>query len=256
VKVAAFIPARGGSKRVPGKNLAMVGNEALVARACTAAREAGCSVVVSTDSDKIALHVTDISELRSPLSTVTRYGYEIHHRPAQLASDHAQIEDAIAHWWVRCDDKPDVLVLLQPTSPFRTAEHVREALQLLEATHADSVIGVTTGHEAHFAGRLKPRSEQRDCNCRDATCSPIDKWFDWQPFSPFDAKSRPRTQDLSPRGHENGAIYVTRREAWEKSCNRVSGHVVAYPMNRWEGFDIDTPDDLAVAQALAEARGW
>ena len=163
----------------------------------------------------------------------------MHTRPPQLATDHAQIEDAIAHWWTRLDDKPDAVVLLQPTSPFRTAEHVREALRLLEVTGADSVVGVTVGHEHHFAGRMKPRDGEP-------------AWYDFQPFRDVTAR-RPRTQDLAPRGAENGALYAFTRAHWERTGDRMGGHMVALPMTRWEGLDVDDEQDLTVANALVAA---
>lgn len=247
LRVAAFIPARGGSKRVPGKNLQCVGKTSLLVRAMSAALGADCDdVVVSTDDAAIAEHV-DFLGIGSPRR------FSVHARPAQLATDHAQIENAMQHWWVRLDgEKPDVIVLLQPTSPFRTADHVRMALALLQTSGADSVIGVTAGHESHFAGRLKPRELEK-----------LGPWgfparivfHDWQPFSPFAVSERPRTQDLAPRGVENGSLYVTTRAAWERSGARVSGHTVALPMTWIEGLDIDTMEDLAAARAIAEGMG-
>lgn len=244
MRAVAFIPARGGSKRVPGKNLREVGGVSLVERAVWAALGADIDAVVSTDDDEVSKRVAGLANLnvntgRGPHVGTVKNVCRIHERPTQLATDHAQIETAIAHWWTRLDDKPDAIVLLQPTSPFRTAAHVREALRLLEVTGADSVVGVTVGHEHHFAGRLKPR---------DGTPT----WFDWQPFRD-PGETRPRTQDLPPRGHENGSIYVTRRSAWEASGLRMSGYIVALPMTRVEGWDVDTEEDLAICNALVTA---
>lgn len=253
MRVAAFIPARGGSKRVPGKNLAVVGGVSLVVRAGLTAVDGGVDDVwISTDSEEIAEHVHMVN---APL--------RVHMRPAPLASDHAQIESAIAHWYTRLDTKPDVIVLLQPTSPFRTAEHVRAALALLAATGCDSVIGVTQSHAPHFAGRMKPRETasyhclktgHNENNC--SLCTPRCAWYEWQPFAPLaSADARPRTQDLPPRGWENGSLYVTRREAWERSGMRVSGNIAALPMSWVSGLDIDTQEDLDAARALAEGLG-
>ena len=268
MRAVAFIPARGGSKRVPGKNLREVGGMPLLARAINAGLgimpvddvvsvEACASVVVSTDDDGIWNVAHDMAVDR-------------HERPPQLASDHAQIEDALSHWWTRLDDKPDAIVLLQPTSPFRTAAHVREALRLLEVTGADSVVGVTVGHEPHFAGRLKPReldvpatmAEECTAGCRCIRASDgrwvrgaggsdptVRQWFDFQPFRDVTA-DRPRTQDLRPMGTENGALYAFTREHWERTGNRMGGHMVALPMTRLEGLDVDTEEDLAIANAL------
>lgn len=246
-RCVAFIPARGGSKRVPGKNLREVGGVSLVGRACDAAVQAGIHhVVVSSDDDAI---LNDSSGAEGGRWQPMRY--ERHHRPPQLATDHAQIETAIAHWWHRLDDKPDVIVLLQPTSPFRTAAHVREALRLLEATGADSVVGVTVGHEHHFAGRLKPREFCRSGAILYDTEERA-RWFDFAPFRDVSG-DRPRTQDLRPMGAENGSLYAFTRAHWERTGNRMGGHMVALPMDRWSGLDIDDETDLAVANALCAA---
>ena len=234
MKVAAFIPARGGSKRVPLKNLAEVGGRTLLQRAidCASLGRVCGDVTVSTDDPYIAAHAVN-----------THW----HVRPPALASDHAQIEAAIAHWWVRLTYKPDVVVLLQPTSPFRTAEHVRRALVLLEMTGADCVVGVTVGHAGHFAGRLKPRE-------MEPSASGHADWYEWQPFrSP--TEPRPRTQDLQPRGHENGALYAFTRAHWERTGNRMGGRMVALPMTWIEGLDVDTQEDLEAARAIDEGMG-
>ena len=230
--VLAFIPARGGSKRLPGKNLAMVGGCPLVGRAVVSASYCD-RVVVSTDSEEVW------QAARPSLTAFATIGvHERHERPAPLASDSAQIEDALAHWWTRAAEKPDVVVLLQPTSPLRTAQHVREAVQLLRDTDADSVVSVTLGHEHHFAGRLKPRDD-------------LGGAMEWSPFRDVLAE-RPRTQDLRPVGAENGAIYVFTRRHWERTSNRLGGRMVAYPMDRWHSIDVDTEEDLRVARLLAE----
>lgn len=244
MKAYAFIPARAGSKRVPGKNLREVGGVSLVERAVWTAFGADLDATVSTDDAEVSRLCSRMASIAVNTGPGVHIGTvnnvcRIHERPPHLATDHAQIEAAIAHWWTRLDDKPDAIVLLQPTSPFRTSAHVREALRLLEATGADSVVGVTVGHEHHFAGRLKPRDG-------------APAWFDWHPFRD-PSETRPRTQDLAPRGHENGSIYVTRRAAWEASGLRMSGHIVALPMTRVEGWDVDTEEDLAVANALVAA---
>ncbi len=238
----AFVPARGGSKRLPGKNLAMVGDRTLLQRAINAGYDGWCDeVFVSTDDSVISFAAQcDMAQ--------------IHDRPPQLASDHAQIESAIAHWWVRLDEKPDVIVLLQCTSPFRTSHHIREAVGLLKRGVCDSVVGVTAGHGPHFAGRLKPREpEDMACPCFD--CATDDRWFDFQPFRDLDAMARPRTQDMRPMGTENGSLYAFTREHWEKTGNRMGGRMAAVRMSWIEGLDIDDERDLAAARAIAEGMG-
>jgi CMP-N,N'-diacetyllegionaminic acid synthase len=240
MRVAAFIPARGGSKRVPRKNLAMVGDRTLLQRAIDCAHQGApnAPVYVSTDDREIG-----------DAAGAWGRGVRVHHRPAQIASDHAQIETAMAHWWVRLETKPDVVVLLQPTSPFRTAAHVRAAIDLLIGANLDSVVGVTVSHAPHFAGRLKPREGEPSGGGPQL-------WYEWQPFSPVvSAASRPRTQDLPPRGWENGSLYAFTAEHWERTGNRLGGRMGALPMTWIEGMDVDTVEDLEAARAIAERMG-
>jgi CMP-N-acetylneuraminic acid synthetase len=146
-------------------------------------------------------------------------------------------------------------VLLQPTSPFRTSEHVKAAIALLQRTSADTVVGVTRSSAPHFAGRLKPRDTP---GWHETPCgtSPGVPFYEWQPFGlPSAAWARPRTQDLPPRGWENGAVYAFTREHWEKTGNRLGGFSVALPMDWISGLDIDTVEDLEAARALAEGLG-
>jgi CMP-N,N'-diacetyllegionaminic acid synthase len=266
VDVLCFIPARAGSKRIVHKNGQLVGGRSLLHRAMDGVFDASCesdhaiACMVSTDDGALAAHALDRAR-RHMLDTYPFDGqhsmgdvdaalvgeYALHQRPPALASDHAQIEAAMAHAWTRLERKPDVLAMLQPTSVFRKARHILEALRLLEVTGADSVIGVTASHDSHFAGRLKPRE------VGNGLCAG-EPWFEWQPHAPM-GHDRPRTQDLPPRGTDNGSLYVTRRKAWETSELRTSGVTVALPMSRIEGWDIDTIEDLEAARAMAEGMG-
>lgn len=239
VRVAAFIPARGGSKRIERKNLADVGGSSLLARAIRSAEEACSWIVVSSDDAEIRCVAREEG------------ADEMHARPPALASDHAQIETAISHWYTRLDEKPDVIVLLQPTSPFRTAAHVRAAIDMLATITLDSVVGVVQSHHPHFAGRLKPRETPDETTA--STHSHGVPFFEWQPFAP--AGDRPRTQDLAPRGHECGAIYAFTRSWWERSGQRMGGRMAALPLTWIEGLDIDTPEDLEACRAIAAGMG-
>ena len=253
MRVVAFIPARTGSKRLPHKNTACVGNTTLVQRTVNAACESGLAYkcVVSTDDEKI-LHNAGDAKYASHLFW--------HKRPPHTCTDHAQIESAIADFWRHepKNERADVIVLLQPTSPFRTAAHVREALRLLEVTGADSVVGVTVGHEPHFAGRLKPRDwvgPTPVVSVADPVrYHPVEHgtFYDFHPFRDVTAE-RPRTQDMRPMGTENGSLYAFTREHWEKTGNRMGGHMVALPMSKIDGMDIDTAEDLAMANAMVAA---
>ena len=124
--VLGLIPARGGSKGVPRKNLAQVAGKPLLAWTVEAARAASelTRVVVSTDDDEIAAEA----------------GVEVLRRPAELAADDAPMLEVVRH--AVSELGPDVVVLLQPTSPLRRAEHVDAAVRLLLESGADAVVSV------------------------------------------------------------------------------------------------------------------
>ena len=126
MEIVGLIPARGGSKGIPRKNLAQVGGKPLLAWTVEAARAASelTRVVVSTDDDEIAAAA----------------GVEVLRRPEELAADDTPMLDVVRH--AVAELSPDVVVLLQPTSPLRRAEHVDAAVRLLLESAADAVVSV------------------------------------------------------------------------------------------------------------------
>jgi N-acylneuraminate cytidylyltransferase/CMP-N,N'-diacetyllegionaminic acid synthase len=207
-----------------------VGGVSLVERAVSSAAGANVFAWVSTDDEAIALEAIDAGACVNRVDTV----------PAI-----SNLRAEMWAWWEKLDDKPDALVLLNPTSPLRTAEHVREALALLERTGADSVVSVTEGHEPHFAGVLHEASDRNGPR------------LDWQPGidRPRFASKRPRTQDLPRAGWENGAIFAVTRAFWEAERNFTGGHAVAYVMPRAASIDVDVLADLEIARAIDAWRG-
>lgn len=246
MNVVAFIPARGGSKRVPGKNLRGVNGRSLLSRAIFSAFGAGIEAVVSTDDEAIASAARKCITMRvaGPLPKgVAGYADKvptIHARPADLATDTARVEDAITHWLTE-GHTPDVIVLLQPTSPLRTATHVREALALMRRRHADAVLSVCVSHTHYFVGDLDPR----DVGDGDV------EYVKWLPLA---ARVPLRTQDLAPRAHENGAIYAVTREHFERTRSLHGGNSVAYVMDPLDSIDVDTPRDLYLAAIYESVR--
>jgi CMP-N-acetylneuraminic acid synthetase len=116
MEVVALIPARGGSKAIPRKNLAPLGGRPILAWTVDAAREsrAVTRTVVSTEDEEIAAAARGL-------------GAEVLDRPAELSADETPMQDVIEHALAELP-RPDVLVLLQPTSPLRRARHVDEAV--------------------------------------------------------------------------------------------------------------------------------
>ena len=227
MKALAIIPARGGSKRLPRKNLALVGGLPLVCHSIRAALGAGATPHVSTEDDEIA-------------RVAAAHGAIVCARPIALAQDRTTTEAVITDWWRRLpkDERPDAIVLLQPSTLILgdASAVVRDMLHALAATGADSVVAVTVDEHEAFAGRIYPREGGVG---------------DWRPHRP--AGSRPRTQDIRWQAREEGAAYAFTAQHWATKGDRMGGAMKAYPMPRHSVVDIDTERDLVAARALYDA---
>jgi N-acylneuraminate cytidylyltransferase len=217
----AIIPARGGSKGVPGKNLRNVAGKPMIAWSILRARQAESidTVIVSTDDERIA-------------EVARAHGAEVPFlRPAELATDQAPTEPVIAHaldWYADRGQTFDTITLLQPTSPLRLPGTIDAAFQRLRGEQADSLLGVVENH--HFFWRN-----------------------DGSPEALYDFRNRPRRQDLTPAGRwyrETGSIYVSKAESFRLSRNRLSGSIALYVMDELEGWEVDSEADFAVMEAL------
>ena len=214
----AVIPARGGSKGIPGKNLQAVGGLSLVARSVRAALDSrGVDrVVVSTDDDAIA------GEAQS-------HGAEVVLRPVTIAGDTASSESALLHALDTLEQQgplPSLLVFLQCTSPFTSGAQIDQVLTALENPEINSAFAVAPWHG--FLWRRDGRGINHD------------------PKQP-----RQRRQDLEPAYLETGAIY-----AMSTACFRAEGSRFCAPWQpvviEDSGPEIDTPADLALCRSLSE----
>ena len=222
----AIIPARGGSKGVPGKNLSEVGGVPLVVRAiraCQASESIGL-VVVSTDDDAI-----------SALSRAE--GARVIDRPAELCGDEATSESALLHTLdvVASVDgyTPEVTVFLQCTSPFVDHRDLDAAIARIESGEADSAFSAVETYE--FLWRAD-RDGARGIN--------------------HDAGERLRRQDRQPDFRETGAFYVMRTDGFRAAGHRFFGTTVAAPVEARTAIDVDTYDDLAMARAFASVEAF
>jgi len=223
--VAALIPARGGSKGLPRKNLRLVAAKPLIAHSIEAALGSRCvdHVFVSTEDPEIA------AEAR-------RCGAHVIERPPALATDTAQ-NDAVALHMLECvaaADRPDVLVLLQPTSPLRTASHIDECLGAFLSSSAESAMSIcaVTHHPGKYLVRdgdgIKPYAD------------------DWQ----FEA----RRQQLEPVYRQNGAIYAVRVAAFLEHRKFYLPPCLGYLMDERSSIDIDGELDLKMVELLAAEK--
>ncbi len=228
MQLLAIIPARGGSKGVPRKNIRTLNGRPLIAYSIEAAKAAKAvdRVVVSTDDEEIAAISRSL-------------GADVRMRPAVLAADETPTRDVLLHVIAELGEegyRPDAVLTLQPTSPLRTARHIDEAAALFAADpQADSLVScIDVPHIFH------PRSVMRN----DAAGYLV----------PFLDEAQPtRRQDKEPVFARNGAaIYITRTERLKDYV--FGGKLVPYMMDADSSVDIDTLDDFAVAERLLKAR--
>ncbi len=214
----AIIPARGGSKRLPRKNLLDLCGKPLIAYSIQAGLKSKYlnKVVVTSDDEEI-------------LQISQSFGANIIKRPDELASDMATTFDAIEHT-IKSLEKYDYVVLLQPTSPLRNEKHIDEAIELLEEKNADAVISVSEmEHSPLWSNTL-----QEDLNM--------------SAFLRDEVKNK-RSQDLEKYYRLNGAIYICKTEKLlENRGFFIKENIFAYVMDKENSIDIDDEIDFKLAQ--------
>lgn len=221
----AIIPARGGSKRLPRKNILDLAGKPLIAWSI----EAGLNskyidkVIVSSDDAEIL----DISK---------QYNAQIIVRPNYLASDTATTFDAIKHT-IDNVEQYDYIVLLQATSPLRNNQHIDEAIELLESKNADAVVSVCEmDHSPLWSNTL-------------------DESLSMQGFLKDEVLNK-RSQDLEKYFRLNGAIYICKTdELLEEKSFFLKENIYAYLMDRKSSIDIDEEIDFKIASVLMENNG-
>ena len=231
--VLGLIPARGGSSGIPRKNIAQLAGRPLLAYTCEAALGSRCltRVVLSTDDEEIA-------EVGRQCGVAVPF-----RRPSELARSETPTLPVVLHavrWLSEHDGwTPDVLVLLQPTSPLRRAVHIDEALRQMADTGADSVVSVVA-----VPHRFSPYGVQRVEGgwLRDF----------WEGPVPFD---RFRRQSLPVLYAGNGPAILATRVRVLLECESLYGErVLPYMMSEEDSVDIDTSFDLRLAEWLLGAR--
>jgi CMP-N,N'-diacetyllegionaminic acid synthase len=223
--VLAIVPARGGSKGVPGKNLRPLAGRLLIEYAAEAARLSGVvdRTILSTDSTEIA-------------DAGRRIGLEVPFlRPAELSGDDTPMLPVIQHALAELTARgwtPGIVVLLQPTSPLRRPEHVRQAVELLRQSGADSVVTVV-----EVPKHLSPDYVMR---IQDGVL---------RPFLPEGA-SVSRRQDARAAYSRDGTVYACRRDTLDRFGSIYGTDCRPLVIPAGQSLSIDTPDDWARAEAL------
>lgn len=218
--VIALIPARGGSKGIPGKNVYPLAGKPLVVHTIEQAIQSACitSTVVSTDDD----HIAQVSH---------EAGASVIRRPADISGDAATSESALIHaiktLFAREGRLPDLVIFLQCTSPLRRTGDIDGAVRTLLEQGADSLLSVSPSHRFLWTENA-----------------------DGAHALNYDFRNRPRRQDMQPQYVENGSIYVFRPQALLDTGNRLSGKIALYKMDEEAAVDIDSLLDMKLAEML------
>lgn len=224
----AVIPARGGSKGVPGKNIRELAGKPLIAYTIKAACESGIfsKIIVSTDSREIA----DIA---------VRYGAEVPFlRPASISGDMTSSDDVILHaldFYEEQGSRFDMVCKLQPTSPLRSSIHLKEAWELFQERQSDFLISV--------------------CECEHSPlwAGLVGEDLSLDEFISEEVKRACR-QNLPVYYRLNGAIYMARTEGFRENKSFFGQNSIAYIMGQKESVDIDSELDFKIAEVIIGMR--
>lgn len=228
--VLGIIPARGGSKGLPRKNLLPLGGKPLIA--WTIGQAGGSRLldraIVNTDDPEIA-------------ETARRFGGDVPFlRPAELAADETPILDVIRHAVAHFAERGsswDYIALLEPTSPLRAPGDIDAAIRMLidDAGEADSLVSVGRVHMEHPA---------------------IQKRLEGKYVAPYvpSGKAATRRQELDEAYFPYGVVYASKTEALLQSGSFYQSRTIAYPIERWQNYEVDDLCDLLCIGAILEHR--
>jgi len=217
-KIIAFIPARGGSKGIPNKNIKKFCGKPLISHSIKYALNCNLidDVVVSSDSNKII----DIAKNEGAITIK---------RPSALATDTSTTEISISHYLQNIKEKPKIIVLLQATSPIRPKKSLDIALKYFMKEKFDSLLSICPTHR--FFWKI---------NNNDT-------------LPEYDYMNRSRRQDLLPNKQqyiENGSIYIFTNHHFEKTNNRLGGKIGHVIWPEEYQIEIDTPLDFLIAETI------
>ena len=217
--ITAFIPARGGSKGIIDKNIKEFCGKPLVVHSIQHALNCKLidNVIVSSDDPKILQISNDA-------------GATIIERPPELANDTATTESSINHFLKCSKENPDIIVLLQATSPLRPKEALDEALKYFMKNQFDSLLSICPTHR--FFWKIKN---------------------DYKLTAEYDYLHRPRRQDIKSidkRYIENGSLYIFTKNIFDKQGDRLGGKIGYVEWPEEFNIEIDTPLDFLLAEKI------
>jgi CMP-N,N'-diacetyllegionaminic acid synthase len=218
-KILAFIPARGGSKGIPNKNIKLFNGKPLIEWTIESALKSKLihKVIVSSDSKKI-------------LSLSKNFGADVILRPKNISGDRSTTESAINHCIKNLEDSFDVIVLLSPTSPIRRKEDIDNAIKQFKLKKLDSCFSASRLNDFLIWKYNKKIKKFKSIN--------------------YDFKNRGIRQNRELNYVENGSIYVFRRDLIKYKNNRIAGKIGMYLMNFWQSFEIDEKNDWKLLEII------
>lgn len=226
MRVLGLIPARGGSKGVPRKNIRLLCGKPLLQFTAEAARQARhlTRIILSTDDEEIAA-VGRKCQLDVPFL-----------RPPELATDRSPTLPVVQHavqWLEMHGQHFDAICLLQPTTPLRRAEVIDACIELLIEKHADTVMTVLPVPPEHNPHWVFFQNDQGFLHSSTGQATLV-----------------PRRQDLPPAFHREGSVYVTRRHVVMDENSMLGQRVLGYIVDPKRSVNIDSPADLRRAEHL------
>lgn len=220
--ITAIIPARGGSKGIIGKNLYQINSHPLIYYTLKEAKESNIfeRIILTSDDDNI-------------LNYASSFNVMCHKRPAHLSTDSASSESVI-HDVLKKYDCIDSFMLLQPTSPLRSSNDIKNAFSLFYNENCDSVISV----------------QEEDNSCL--------KYFTVTNnyLNPISSKKMPfiRRQDLPKVFKPNGAIYISSMETFKSNDSLLTTQTLPYVMSTEASLDIDSLEDIEKLNNILKGR--
>ncbi len=225
-KLLAIIPARSGSKGIPGKNIRPFCGKPLIAYSIEAAKGAPSvsRIIVDTDSEEIA-------------AVAKALGAEVPYlRPAELASDSAKLIDSTSHLLdrLKADEgyEPTHVLLLQPTSPMRTSEDIENAVALMKKRGAKNVISVCRTEYIYMTKDENDTLRLLDVAAASAARQEMPQYYKF----------------------DGSMIYLIEVKTLRESKSFAGGDPVGYVIERWRGVDLDEPEDFVVGELIYKNR--
>jgi len=217
MKIVSVIPARGGSKAVPRKNIKLLDGKPLI------------SYIINSSLASNYVSETYVSTEDEEIARVSQeYGATVIKRPIKLSKDNTSSEDVLLHFANNVDF--DVLVFLQCTSPLTKKEDIDGAIELYNSKKFNSVLSVCDNTGGFFCGGFL--------------------WDENGTSNNYDYKKRPRRQDMKKLYRENGAIYIISKKDLIKNKNRLCGKIGLYVMPQKRSFEIDEPEDFGLLNRI------